>query len=109
MSRGVDRSAFKHHLWGRSPFLDMCVLNLAEVDTSTFQGQMMHRIIRESIQWARDQPEDQPRIIKTHLPLNMLPPNLLNTAKGKKNRPRNKGWYVVALKFFLLLLDRKSG
>lgn len=81
MSRGVDRSAFKHHLWGRSPFLDMCVLNIAEIDTSTPCGQMMHRIIRESVQWARDQPAEQPRIIKTHLPLNLLPPNLLNTAK----------------------------
>jgi len=81
MSRGVDRSAFKIHLWGRSPFLDMCVLNLHEFDTSTPMGQMQHRIIRESVQWARDQPEEMPRIIKTHLPLSMLPPNLLNTAK----------------------------
>ena len=85
MSRGVDRSAFKIHLWGRSPFLDMCVLNLHEFDTSTPMGQMQHRIIRESVQWARDQPEEMPRIIKTHLPLSMLPPNLLNTAKGKQS------------------------
>ena len=85
MSRGVDRSAFKIHLWGRSPFLDMCVLNLHEFDTSTPMGQMQHRIIRESVQWARDQPQEMPRIIKTHLPLCMLPPNLLNTAKGKQS------------------------
>ena len=82
MSRGVDRSVFKHHLWGRSPFLEFCTLNIADIDTSTPCGQMMHRIIRESVQWARDQPAEQPRIIKTHLPLNLLPPNLLNTAKG---------------------------
>jgi len=81
LSRGVDSSAFQHYLYGRSPFLEFCVLNLAEIDTSNFAGKMMHRVMRESIDWARSQPEGQPRIIKTHLPFDLLPPNLLETAK----------------------------
>ena len=43
LSRGVDSSAFQHHLYGRSPFLELCILNLAEIDTSNFAGKMMHR------------------------------------------------------------------
>ncbi len=39
------------------------------------------RLAANSIAWVEDM--KSPRIVKTHLPLEFLPPNLLDTAKGR--------------------------
>jgi hypothetical protein len=81
MSQGIDKGKFNRHLYSRSPFLEFCCLNIKEFDTSDFLGRMMHATIRESVDAAEKM--SGVRIIKTHLPFELLPPNLLRTTKGR--------------------------
>ncbi len=80
MVNGVDSAACNFHLYSRAPFLEFQALNLHEFDLSSFPGRMQHAVIRESVHYAETLKGR--RVIKTHLPFELLPPNLLKTAKG---------------------------
>ena len=41
----------------------------------------MALLMHDTLSYVDRMPRDSPRIIKTHLPLDMLPPNLLDTCK----------------------------
>ena len=65
---GVDEAkSAEIPLIQRSPFLEFGMLNSQMTD--------------ESINLVNDMPRDKPRLIKTHLPFELLPPNLLEVAK----------------------------
>ena len=81
----VDKELGKLPLFARSPFLEMQGLHPPEKSPSnkfsqdSKHGDMIKRIFDESVDSAANQPS--PRIIKTHLPFELLPQNLLDTAK----------------------------
>ena len=66
----------------KSPFLDLSFImsksQEAELEVSKMDP-VMAKMFTDSIQFTEDKPS--PRIIKTHLPLSVLPPDLLETAK----------------------------
>ena len=66
----------------KCPFLDlsfmMSKLQKAELDVSKMDP-VMAKMFTDSLQFTVDMPS--PRLIKTHLPLSVLPPNLLESAK----------------------------
>ena len=66
-----------HH---RSPFLEVNCLFPGEVDK-----ELLKKVgIPENVVKDLDSmPEEEVRVIKTHLPFEFLPPNLLDVAKGQ--------------------------
>ena len=76
--------AFKLPLWVRSPFLEMEGLadeSSQEEFKKYFEenGVEGYEAMIETVKYAALAPS--PRVIKTHLPIEMLPPNLLDTCK----------------------------
>ena len=78
---GVNIDAlFKIPLFARSPFIEMegIIGPLRDILEEQLPPQAQAMML-ESIKLAENMPS--PRVIKTHLPLEMLPPNLLDTCK----------------------------
>ena len=70
----MDVEGGKESLMTRSPFLEMQSLTDPNVDNSKLNKKAV-----DALELADSMPS--PRVIKTHLPLDMLPPNLLDTCK----------------------------
>ena len=76
--------AFKLPLWVRSPFLEMDGL-ATEGSEEEFKkyfeenGVEGYEAMIETVKYAALAPS--PRVIKSHLPIEMLPPNMLDTCK----------------------------
>ncbi|TRY72514.1 hypothetical protein TCAL_01069 [Tigriopus californicus] len=83
LSNGLDFEKGKENLFFRSPFLELtCLCGDAPAVPAMDDNEAMDRMMKikqNSVQSVADMPS--PRVIKTHLPLEMLPPNLLDTAK----------------------------
>ena len=62
----IDEQSAKKDFFFRSPFLEMGCLSNMDLDMVTV---------------AENMPRDKPRLLKTHLPFELLPPQLLDTAK----------------------------
>ena len=62
----------------RSPFLEMNCLTPGEATT----GEMLMGMPGDLISLVAAAPKDKVRVIKTHMPFEFLPPNLLDVAKG---------------------------
>jgi hypothetical protein len=81
---GVDLEGGKENIFFRSPFFEMSVMvgELAAAVPSMESKDPKDKMARfnaDSIEFVRTL--TGPRVIKTHLPLSMLPPNLLDTCK----------------------------
>jgi len=82
----VNREAGELPLFSRSPFLEF--QGIQSVENSPAKKfandpkveKMIRRIIDESVDYTDTLPKTRPRIIKTHLPLELLPDNLLDKA-----------------------------
>ena len=82
-------TARKLPLYARSPFLEMeglmrpehleTIINSKGSDVNDEKGSMMVKLLTETIKLTDEMPS--PRVIKSHLPFEMLPPNLLDTCK----------------------------
>ena len=67
----------------RSPCLEISAHN-PKLRDCLLEGRRCHNeLFGDSLEYADALPS--PRIIKSHLPIEFLPPNLLDTCKGKKN------------------------
>ena len=81
----VNKELGKIPLFVRSPFLEFQGIQGPENSPAALfqkegkQAEMMKKIFEESIDMAANLPS--PRIIKSHLPFELLPKNLLDTAK----------------------------
>ena len=83
----VNKEAGELPLFSRSPFLEF--QGIQSVDNSPAKkfsndpkvGNMMRRIFDESVDYTHTLPKNRPRIIKTHMPLEFLPDNLLEKAQ----------------------------
>ena len=85
----VNKDLGKLPLYARTPFLEFegihsqenseYALRLFSPETEGKKTAMMKRIFHESVDVTRNHPS--PRIIKSHMPLEFLPGNLLDTAK----------------------------
>lgn len=85
VANGFDLEAGKKMIFLRSPFFEMSALCgevgcTPSVDTED-PGEMMALLMHDTLAYVDRMPTDTPRIIKTHLPLDMLPPALLDTCK----------------------------
>lgn len=83
VSKGLDIEGGKKMIFLRSPFFEMSSLcgdvgAVPNMDTKD-PGEMMALLMHDTIAYTEKMAS--PRIIKTHLPLDMLPPNLLDTCK----------------------------
>ena len=68
LAHGVDEATSKEIPLGkRAPFLELSMI--------------MPNMVDKSFSIVDNMPRDEPRIIKTHLPFELLPPNLLERAK----------------------------
>ena len=74
---GSEKS--KKHLFLRSPFLEVSMLSTSKPPPSDALLDEKAKFFQDSVAWT-DKLKSQ-RIIKSHLPLAMLPTNLLDTAK----------------------------
>ena len=79
-------SSKKLPLWERTPFIeyegltrDEMILEYQELVKKDPGMQIMMDLLVNSVQLTEEKPS--PRVIKTHLPFEMLPPNLLDTCK----------------------------
>ena len=64
----------------RCPFLEISMLlNVPESPSSDAVLDEKTQFLQDSVKWTNNL--NSPRIIKSHLPIAMLPQNLLNTAK----------------------------
>ncbi len=61
----------------RVPFIEVCSIN-----TPLFNRPGLPQYITDPFTYAEEMPTDKPRVIKSHMPLEFLPPNLLDTCKG---------------------------
>ena len=84
----VDKEKGKMPLFTRSPFLEFQGLQKPDRHPLTKRGaseadsklaMMIQKTVNESVDFAANM--RSPRIIKSHMPFEFLPPNLLNTAK----------------------------
>ncbi len=75
IQHGFDLEKGKESLMTRSPFLEMQALT----DPNAHSGVQLDQRAIQSLETAKHMPS--PRVIKTHLPIDMLPPNLLEVAK----------------------------
>jgi len=74
----VNLDMAKIPLLVRSPFLEMeALISQKEVDMMDEKAKQMY----QSLALAENLPTNTPRVIKSHLPLEMLPPKLLDTCK----------------------------
>ncbi len=62
----------------RVPFLEICSLISPQFRKPGLPPHML-----DSINFADQLPRDKPRVIKSHMPLEFLPPKLLDTCKGQ--------------------------
>ena len=79
----VDTEVGKESIWVRSPFLEIEALD-PSIEEYLPSGdkdkvELFERALVNSIEYASK--AQSPRIIKTHMPIEMLPPNLLDTCK----------------------------
>ena len=80
----VNKELGKLPLFNRSPFLEFQGIISPSFLAKALpkdgkQTEMMRKTFEESVDYAENLPS--PRIIKSHLPFELLPPNLLDTAK----------------------------
>ena len=80
----------------KSPFLDLSFMmsksQEAELEVSKMDP-VMAKMFTDSIQFTEDMPS--PRLIKTHLPLSVLPPDLLETSKVQVQNLLKMGYRAV--------------
>ena len=83
----ADFESAKPYVWARSPFLEWSLL-LGPKRTQNIMGSLTPEQqvswggqVLDQIKYADSMPSDSPRLIKSHLPLSMLNPNLLDTCK----------------------------
>ena len=80
IANNIDLEAAKTvSLMKRSPFLEMNCLVAGEPSAEALESMGMPA---DLIGMIASSPEDQVRVIKTHLPFEFLPQNLLDVAKG---------------------------
>ena len=81
----VDKEGARKYIYERSPFIEYQTLYTDDKKEKMMTG--MDSEAREKRQWTLTKTIENakriksPRLIKTHLPLSMLPPNLLDTCK----------------------------
>ena len=68
-------------MMAKFPFVDISCWPDTEIEISQMEPRMK-AMFTDSCQYAVDMPS--PRLIKTHMPLSVLPPSLLDTAKVQK-------------------------
>lgn len=78
-----DSEDSKKNVFLRVPFIEMTCLNTSSMPVPSVETDdpmnIMARMMADTVAWTDKQPS--PRIIKTHLPMCMLPPNLLDVCK----------------------------
>ena len=80
ISRNVDVEATKtQRLHFRSPFLEVNCLFPGEVSLEEMEKLGLPADVVDDV---NKMPRDEIRVIKTHLPFDLLPQNLLEVAKG---------------------------
>ena len=80
---GVDLEAYKTHLFQRSPFLEMSMLRPGPLGPMLNKEEEAFKAEGSPANFVTDAEKMKgPRVIKTHLRMEFLPPNLLDTAKG---------------------------
>ncbi len=81
----IDSEESKVHILMRVPFIEMTALNTKAMSVPMREDQEgspennMATMMYDTVAWAEK--AKSPRIIKTHLPICMLPPNLLVVCK----------------------------
>ena len=76
----------KKYLFGRSPFIEYSCLGSASTVQESTEGMSEDERIRyehglDAVEYAKNL--EGPRVIKTHLPIEMLPPKVLEIGKGQ--------------------------
>ena len=75
----IDSQESKKTLFLRSPYLEMTNWPVDSKVAVDVRDDDKSKMLQDSVTWIENL--KSPRIIKSHLPMSMLPPNLLDVAK----------------------------
>ena len=110
ITQNLDFEGNKRNLFTRSPFLELSCVEPQTLDEppedASAEDKKRVQMMNDSVQFAHEMPS--PRVIKTHVPLEMLPPNLLDVAKGKKEKTQLSPFHLHFL-FSSVRLSQPKG